>query len=91
MSRPPEHRPKVSNGGGPALRLSHPTGRREMLRDGVRYVALGALAGLCGLLGGRAVGRGRAACTVADACTGCAALARCRRPQAVQTRRQTTR
>ena len=77
--------------GGPALRLSHPTGRREMMRDGLRTLALAALAGLSGLLTARAVGRGGAACTVADACSGCGALARCRRPQAVQARRKAAR
>jgi hypothetical protein len=61
--------------------------RRDMLRDGARYAALGGLAILSAKLGLR---RSKATrCTLAPACGNCSALASCGLPQAEAAREAT--
>jgi hypothetical protein len=63
-------------------------GRREVIRTTVRYAAMAGLGAISAVLLWRRADGQAAGCDAPDACRGCAALARCRQPQAVQTRNE---
>jgi hypothetical protein len=59
-------------------------GRRQFLRDGLRYTILGGLAAVSGKLAARQAGRpGGQVCISAGICRGCEAFDDCGLPQAL--------
>jgi hypothetical protein len=71
-----------------SLDLVQLAGRREFLRDSIRYVALTALGLACAVLArGRGAGRSSQTCVNLGVCRGCPAVLRCGLPQALSARR----
>ena len=73
-------------------RDDHEASRREMLRSGVRYLALTGVSLLSAGLLVRASGPTAAdRCSRSPACGNCRALATCRRPQALAAKKRKAR
>jgi hypothetical protein len=65
-------------------RTTQQQSRRELLRSTLRYLALGAVSlASAGLVSRGAVSSGEGGCRWSPSCGDCAAIARCRLPQAL--------